>query len=294
VARRAGVSETVLFDVFPTVEECYRAAFEEGLDRLSRTVDDARAREQAWLERVRSGVVALLGFFDDEPSWAHLLLGEASIAGTQALRYEQRLLGVITGLLGDAGPNALNEPATPSQMTAELVAGGAFAVIRARALQESGETLVELAPPLMAFIVTPYLGEVAARAELEGRPACRGESPEARSEIARAQALSRAGELPIRATHRTTLVLRAIAGAPYSTNREVAQAAGLVDEGQASKLLARLERQGVIENVGIGAVRGEPNAWLLTPSGRRAFELLKESFDAGALRRRSTRSRAMT
>ena len=70
--------------------------------------------------------------------------------------------------------------------------------------------------------------------------------------LSRPAELSRAAELPIRATHRTTLVLRAIARAPYSNNREVAQAAGLADEGQTSKLLARLERQGVIENVGVG------------------------------------------
>ena len=86
-------------------------------------------------------------------------------------------------------------------------------------------------------------------------------------------------------------MLRAIAQAPYSNNREIAQAAGLADEGQTSKLLARLERQGVIENVGIGAARGEPNAWLLTPSGRRAVELINESFASGAPRQRRARSR---
>jgi hypothetical protein len=70
------------------------------------------------------------------------------------------------------------------------------------------------------------------------------------------------------------MVLHAIAGAPYSNNREIADAAGLTDEGQTSKLLARLERHGVIENVGIGAARGEPNAWLLTASGQRALALI--------------------
>ena len=96
-------------------------------------------------------------------------------------------------------------------------------------------------------------------------------------EPARAQEIARAAGLPIRATHRTTLVLRAIAQTPYSNNREVADAAGVSDEGQTSKLLARLERQGVIENVGVGAARGEPNAWLLTPSGQRALALIGKS-----------------
>ena len=291
VAARAGVSESAFREVFASVEECYRAAFDEGLDRLSRTVSDATTRQQAWLERVRSGLVALLGFFDDERSWARLLLVEAPVAGTQMLCCEQRLLGVITQLLEDGGQQALSEPFPLSAMTAELVAGGTFAVIRARALKEPGEALVELAPSLMAFIVRPYLGEVAATAELEGRPTGSGEALEPEPKPTRAQVISRAAELPVRATHRTTLVLRAIAQAPYSSNREIAQCAGLADEGQTSKLLARLERQGVIENVGIGATRGEPNAWLLTASGRRTVEFLKESFDAGVLRCRSTRSR---
>ena len=293
MATRAGISERDFHEIFPSVEECYRAAFEEGLQRLSRTVEQAAARDEAWLERVRSGLVSLLGFLDDEPSWAHLLLLDASVASTQTLRREQRLLGVITQLLENGGPRALSEPAPLSQMTAELVSGGAFAVIRARTLKEPGQALVELAPSLMAFIVRPYLGEAAARAELEGKPATRSERLLSASELTRAQAVSRAGELPVRATRRTTLVLRAIARAPYSNNREIAQAAGLVDEGQTSKLLARLERKGVIENVGVGAARGEPNAWLLTPSGRRAVELLGDSFRSGASQARSARTRGM-
>jgi hypothetical protein len=292
VTTHAGVSESVFHEVFSTAEECYRAAFEEGLSRLRQAVDGAAAREGSWLERVRSGLVSLLGFFDDEPSWAHLLL-ETPVAGTQTLRCEQRLLGVITQLLEDGGPRGLSGLVSLPQMTAELAAGGTFAVIRSRALEEPDANLVELAPTLMAFIVRPYLGDVAARAELEGRPCGSGEALGPEPKPTRAKAISRAAELPVRATHRTTLVLRAIARAPYSNNREVAQAAGLADEGQTSKLLARLERQGVIENVGVGAARGEPNAWLLTASGRRAVELLKESFDARGPRCRSIGSRGM-
>jgi hypothetical protein len=132
-------------------------------------------------------------------------------------------------------------------------------VIRVQMLKGDGEPLVALAPQLMSFIVRPYLGQAAARAELGGEPAP-AEEP------------SPVALLPVRPTRRTVLVLRAIARAPRSNNREVAQAAGVGDEGQASKLLARLERRGVIENVGVGAARGEPNAWLLTPYGQRVVE----------------------
>lgn len=100
-----------------------------------------------------------------------------------------------------------------------------------------------------------------------------------------------APELPIRATYRTTRVLRAIASAPGSSNREVADAAGLSDEGQTSKLLARLLQRGLVENVGRGHPWGEPNAWVLTSEGRRVLELLGDvglGSARGAARRTST------
>jgi AcrR family transcriptional regulator len=282
VATRAGVSESDFHQVFSSVEECYRATYDEGLERLARTVAAAAAREGAWLERVRSGFVSLLGFLDDEPSWARLLLLEIPLNGALRFECEQRLHQVLARLL-ERDPdladyrgarNAASSPILLATLTGELVVGGVFSVIRASMLEDDGGKLVELAPSLMAFIVAPYFGQVAAQAELEGRPSGRRAAPASEPQLTRAQAISRAAELPVRATHRTTLVLRAIGQAPYSNNREVAHAAGLADEGQTSKLLARLERQGVIENVGIGAARGEPNAWLLTGSGRRALELI--------------------
>ncbi len=283
---RALVSENAFYEIFPTVEECYRAAFEHGLGRLSHALAQATAHEQAWLERVRAGLVALLGFFDDEPCWARLLVLETSLSGTVVFDCRRRVHELLAGLLdrgidaGDCGGRSRvgGSPILMATLTGELVIGGIFSVIRTSMLEEGASRLVELAPSLMAFIVAPYLGQAAAQAELEGKVAGAGEASRSEPQLARAQAISRAAELPIRATHRTMLVLRAIARAPYSNNREIAQAAGLADEGQTSKLLARLERKGVIENVGVGAARGEPNAWLLTSSGRDAVELIGESF----------------
>jgi DNA-binding MarR family transcriptional regulator len=290
VVTRAGVAESAFYDIFATAEHCYHAAFDEGLARLARAVGQSAARGRSWSERVRAGVVGLLGFFDDEPEWGRLLMLEAPIASTPAgmastpaptasmpaLTARQRLLGVLTLLLDEAPTETQASPvsglaaqaqASPvSGLTAELIAGGVMSVIRARMDEPDGEPFVELGPSLISFIAVQYGGAAAA-----------GPLPRPR-EHAPAWEISSAAQLPIRATHRTTQVLRAIGHAPYANNREVAEAAGIADEGQASKLLARLERRGVIENVGVGATRGEPNAWLLTESGRRALEVLAKSF----------------
>jgi AcrR family transcriptional regulator len=279
VVRRSGVSKRAFFEVFQSEADCFSAAFEEGLGRLSRTVLERTVGREHRLERVRGGLVALLGFFDDEPRWGRLLVLEAPVTGSVVLECQRRLLAVLTGLLDEVQPQESGGSVSVTALTGELVAGGVFCVIRGRMLEADGEPFVELAPSLLSFIAAQY-----------GAPAL-AFAPARSEELARAAAISRAAEMPIRATHRTTLVLRAIAQAPYSNNREIAQTAGLSDEGQTSKLLARLERQGAIENVGIGAARGEPNAWLLTPSGRRALELIGESFASGAPPPRSTPAR---
>jgi AcrR family transcriptional regulator len=287
---RAGVSESIFPDVFSTVDECFQAAFEEGLGQLARAVDTAAGLEVSWLDRLRAGLVAFLGFLDDEPVWGRLLILESPITdGPAGLRREHRVLGVLSSLLDHGALQASGKLMPASMLTSEFVVGGAISVIRAQMLKADGPALVELAPSLMSFIVRPYLGHVAANAEFEGRPSANDDAAGGGRVPPREAELAPAAVLPVRMTHRTTLVLRAIADAPYSNNRGIAQSAGLTDEGQTSKLLSRLERQGVIENVGVGPARGEPNAWLITAAGTRTLALIGQGAASGRPRRRSAR-----
>ena len=78
----------------------------------------------------------------------------------------------------------------------------------------------------------------------------------------------------VRATYRTSRVLVAIGELgerrAHPSNGEVAGAAGINDEGQASRLLKRLQGLGLIENLGAGHTKGEANAWGLTAKGEEA------------------------
>jgi DNA-binding PadR family transcriptional regulator len=49
----------------------------------------------------------------------------------------------------------------------------------------------------------------------------------------------------------------------------------VVDQGQISKLLARLERLGLAVNKGAGHSQGEPNAWTLTPLGKQVAQRMR-------------------
>ncbi len=74
-----------------------------------------------------------------------------------------------------------------------------------------------------------------------------------------------------RITYRTVRVLEAIGElgglGPCPSNRQVAAAAGVTDEGQISRLLGRLEGLRLAERVGPRPARGEANAWRLTAWG---------------------------
>ena len=266
---RTGVTKSEFYRIFKNVDACYLAAFDDALARASRLVADAAKSEQHWLERIRVGLRALLGFLDAEPRWARLLAVHAPIAQQAVFERRQHTISTLAAVLDELEPSekiGVDSSRSRSAITAELIVRGALSLIEAQMLDGDSRLLAHLEPALMSFIVAPYLGVVAASVEqtrLSGTPAER---------------LPGSAQLAARTTYRTARVLRAISATPRLSNRDVADAAGLNDEGQTSKLLARLERQGLIENVGLGFAHGEPNAWLLTPYGRRIDKAIGSNF----------------
>jgi hypothetical protein len=168
LASGADCGEGARFDGSAQSDEVWLARVSEGLERLTQVVEEAIRHGRFWSDRVRAGLVALLGFLDDEPEWRQLLLFQVPRDPGTAFVCEQRVLSVLTALLDDGAPQAIGEIAPQPELTGELVAGGVFAVIRGHLLDEEGRPLVELAPSLMAFIVLPYLGHGAAQVELAG------------------------------------------------------------------------------------------------------------------------------
>ena len=130
--------------------------------------------------------------------------------------------------------------------------------------------MIELANPLMAMIVQPYLGSAAARRELDRALPETSAEQEGR-EPAREDALV---GLNMRLTYRTMRVIVAVAAHPGGSNRVIARAADIGDQGQISKLLLRLRKLGLVENRAV-PVKGEPNAWFLSASGEHVERLLR-------------------
>ncbi len=162
-------------------------------------------------------------------------------------------------------------------LTAEGLVGAALGIRPCAAVcVASAAPLVVCSGELMGMIVLPYLGPAAARRE-QARPP---QTPVA----ARVVGARRSG-CSLRATRcrayrcaspiAPRVCCRCIAAQPGVSNREVAEHAGVPDQGQISKLLARLERLELCERTGSGHQKGEANSWELTALGRQVAQQLR-------------------
>ena len=279
IVARAGVSRRTFYELFEDREDCFLGAFDESVARATRYVLDGYDPQADWVKRVKTMLTGLLAFLDAEPGTGQLLIVGSLGAGTKALQRRAEVLARTVALL-DEGRSVAKTAGDLPPLTAEGIAGGVLSVLHSRLLAtppsspEKGSpkvadhSLLELLGPLMAMIVLPYLGPTAARKEL-ARPVPKPTS------IHRHQG-NPLGELEMRLTYRTVRVLIAIAAHPGSSNRVIADTAEVTDQGQMSKLLARLHDIGLIQNTGGGATRGEPNAWTLTNKGWHIQEAIAE------------------
>ncbi len=266
ITGRAGVSRRTFYDLFEDREDCFLAVFEDTAARAGALVLAAYRSERGWQAQTRAALRAFLGLLDQEPGARSLLVIDALKAGPRVQQRRAALLEQLSGALHQGGSAARPGRGFPA-LTGEGVVGAVLGVIHTRLMTPDPGAMLDLLNPLMGVIVLPYLGPAAAERELV-RPApaiarASGETP--RHSIVQGEALA---ELPMRITYRTLLVLSAIGEHPGGSNRQVADRAGISDQGQISKLLTRLQSIGLIENSGGQQPNGEPNRWRLTARGQ--------------------------
>jgi AcrR family transcriptional regulator len=259
VVARAGVSRRTFYEQFSDREECFLAALDEAIECAERRVLPAFVREERWRRRVGAALLALLEFLDDEPHMAGLLIVESLGAGERALARRRQVLERVHAAVDEGRCEARGGAALPP-LTPEAAVGGVLSVLHSRLCERNRGTLVPLAAQLTSMLVLPYVGSAAAARELR-RPV------PSRPDGHRPVPANPLRDLEMRLTYRTVRVLLSIADRPNSSNRELALVSGVSDQGQMSKLLMRLEKLGLVENVGAGHARGGPNAWTLTPKG---------------------------
>lgn len=269
ITRRARVSRRTFYDLFSNREDCLAAVLEDAAQRIGWEIERAELRDLPWRERVRGGLWAILSFFDREPALARVCVVQALRGSQGVLERREEILRGLAAVLDEGRAEGARGGECPS-LTAEGLVGAAFGIVYARLLRGDREPLTGLLGELMGMIVLPYLGPSMSRREQACPLPASANIPSAQSggEGVRAEHDPLEG-IPMRLTYRTARVLEAIAQEPGVSNRGAGERAGIADQGQISKLLARLERLGLAENTGEGHSKGEPNAWTLTVTGER-------------------------
>ncbi len=268
VTSRARVSRRTFYETFGNREECFAAVLEDVVALIEGEIAAAGLEGLSWRERVRGGLWVILSFLDREPALARVCVVQALRGGPPVLRRREEILAGLAGVV-DEGRLEGARGGGCTALTAEGVVGAGFAIVYARLLRGERGPLTGLQGELMAMVVLPYLGAGAARREQARR------APTALAAAAGEPggAVGAVGDplagVSMRLTYRTARVLEGVSECPGGSNREVAKRAGISDPGQVSKLMARLERLGLLVNSGKGHAKGEPNAWNLTALGER-------------------------
>ena len=194
LARRAGVSRRVFYDLFRDREDCFLAAFDRGVDALAFAATPAWRAQREWAARIRACLAVLLERLDEDPALARLVFVEAFAAGPRvlarrALIVDELIELIDEGRLGSAAPRYL------PPLAAAGIVHGVFGLIHSRlcsslspsapvtrissrrggaihpGLRASEDSpappLADLLNPLMAMVVLPYRGRAAAGRELE-------------------------------------------------------------------------------------------------------------------------------
>jgi AcrR family transcriptional regulator len=272
VVSSAGVSRKTFYDLFMDRDDCLLALLNESFSKLADVVGPAWEAEGAWSGRLRAALIAALAFLDSERAAGGLVIAFLAGRGPRSPQLRTAVLERLQQAV-DEGRSEAASSSGLSPLTAEFLVGGVLAVLDAR-LRERRRDLEDLLNQLIWMIVLPYRGPAAAGRELQ-------RAAPARQSISGAPAADPLRKLGMRLTYRTARVLEAVARAPGASNAAVAAGADITDQGQMSKLLARLAGLGLIENVGRGQAAGTSNAWRLTDHGEHLEVAIRRKSAAG-------------
>jgi AcrR family transcriptional regulator len=265
VTSRCGVSRRTFYELFSDREDCFAAAFEDALALAAARVLPAYEAERRWVERLRAGITAFMCFLDEQPKLGQLLVCESLVGGHRVFERRMQVTEQLAVFVNEGCHESKLGEGTPL-LHAEGAVGGVLSILQ-RLLAYEHEPCIELAGMFTSMLVMPYLGPAGARRERDRPIETSALAP--RDGAALSDPFKQAG---MRLTYRTVSVLTLVAQNPGSSNRTLGKLAGVRDQGQVSRLLARLKRLGLIDNGEADRSQGAPNAWVLTDAGGRLAE----------------------
>jgi AcrR family transcriptional regulator len=273
ITERARMSRRTFYELFDNRDECFVAILDKTAGKISKQIETLVESELPWREHVRLGLWTILSFLEGEPALAKVCVVHALSGGPVVLERRAEILERLTEVI-DRGRAQATLGQRCTYTTSEAVVGAAFAVVYGRLWRQNAPILTDAFPELLGQSLLPYLGATAVRREQERAlpPTLLQTRPEAQLQ----QDVDPLRDVPMRLTYRTARVLECAAEHPGASNRQLGDYADIADQGQASKLLARLQRLQLLSNSSGGHLTGEPNRWTLTPKGIQVTQSIRE------------------
>jgi AcrR family transcriptional regulator len=294
VVRVAGISREMFYKCFQDLDDCLLAAFEDAIGRIADVVGRAYEGEREWPAKVGAALAALLEFVEGEPALSMFVFVGALGAGPKVLASRMQALerlnlafehgidgagrvdgngiagngidemgSVADSEIGESSP--LREIREFSPLSAEGAVNGVLGILHTRLLEGSPlarRPLSELAGPLTAMIVLPYLGRALAARELAtGRSSSSGRSQRRAGSKAQAKAGARKPKRA-RLSPRQRAILETLEDGPR-TVLEVVVITGLSDQAARNNFNGLERRKKVVKTERDGKI-----AYALPSKGR--------------------------
>jgi AcrR family transcriptional regulator len=161
VLEEAGVGRESFYELFEDKKECLLVARGLLVDDLEETVRVAYASGETWVDRVRSALTALLGWFAADPAAARVVTIELAAVGPAARELFQADFDRFRKLM-DAG---LDEEVPGLPQATGLAVGGLLARVYEEVASDRTTKLPSLLPDLLYELLVPFVGEATARGE---------------------------------------------------------------------------------------------------------------------------------
>ncbi len=165
IVRRAGVARKTLYENFEGKEEVFLATFDAAVDEAMRRIEaDCQKVEGGWEERLHAGLASFLGYVAEEPALARVCLIEV-LSSTPAATQRYEL--AVERFVELAQRNVPHDARLPETIEETLIGGVAWIVYQ-QIRREEAEHATDLLPELSEFMLAPYLGVAAERADGSG------------------------------------------------------------------------------------------------------------------------------
>lgn len=164
VVEEANTSDTAFYRNFDDKQDCFLAAYDLAAERVAGEVVAACESEEAWLDRMRTGLSTIVELFALDPELARTAIVEVEAAGAAARQRHWNAINRFTELIEEGG-EAAGDRELPDNI-ALMAAGAVSGLIFDELLAGRAERLPKLLPDLLFALLVPYIGPGAAAEEM--------------------------------------------------------------------------------------------------------------------------------